>query len=149
NNRGINTDPARGIDKGSDRWRNPAIPHARPVQAVRKRIGRRKSGQQQVHDAFIAPAIAGDDKAKPVGSVRQAYRQVSVLPREVALEILNAIVTEVAVQFAVERIFFIVERLVRRFGAFKMISRKRPPADYRYRSFKGGVEVGGEYDARL
>src|ERR1700685_344802 len=87
---------------------------AGPEEPVRKRVGRGENAMKQFHDAPIPPAIAGDHEAKPVTRVHEAISKFLVLRRKFRRKILQAVVPEVTVYFAIDGKLLVVQGLIGR-----------------------------------
>ena len=119
----VRIDAERGgvVDQAGDGGRRCGALHDGPVESVRKRVRGLQGAVEQAHDAVVATAVARDDEAEAVGGVDQAVRERLVLLLEVPGEVLQAVVPEVAVQLAVERVLLVVQRGVGGVGAFEVV----------------------------
>src|ERR1035438_1186766 len=85
---------------------------ASPEEAVWKRVACLQYRAKQIHHALIATAVAGNDKAEPVAGIDQTLGQSRILRGEIRGKVLQTVITEVAVELAVDREFFIVQGLI-------------------------------------
>ncbi len=92
-----------------------------PIQSMRKGIGSTENSAEELHDALIAPAVACYDEAETVPCIDQTFGERGVLAGQIGWEILQTVVTKVAVKFAIDGKLFVVQGQVGVSGAFKVI----------------------------
>jgi hypothetical protein len=99
-----------------------------------------------VYDAGVSAAIAGDNETEATSSIYKAGGQVFVLCGQVLRQVLNGVVTEVAVQFADDGVFIVVQRDSRRARTLDMEGCEVLAADFRERFFDHRVKICAEGD---
>jgi len=117
-------------------------------RTMRERIRRAEHRLKQRHHAVVPSAIARDYESESAARVDETLGQIPILRGEIGGKILDAVVAEVSVEFAVDRELLVIERLLRGVRTLQMDSRDRLAADIGDRLFRNGVEVDGEEHAR-